>query len=377
MISIKSLYKKLQEKYDKKTIILGTAVVVLILIFGFRLLQISYIVWQRTSGGTPPVTVSATPVKVIDTQPFITSIVTLQAINGVNLAAQVPGVINKIFFESGQMVEKGQPIIAMDTSVLEAQLQNAEAVMNYKQVTFQRYDSLYKKGVVSHDQYDSARSDLNQAMATINQLKALIDQMSIEAPFAGKLGLRQVNLGQYLTPGTTITTLEQLDPIYANFNIPSKNISQVKPGQEIQVTVDSYPGEIYTGKVTAVDAIIDQDTRGINIQGTVANPQKELTPGMYGEVKILLPVEKNALVVPQTAVTYTLYGNSIFVVNESKDKSVKKILTISQRYVTLGERQGTTIIVTEGLKPGDKVVTSGQLKLQDGVNVVIDNSAGL
>ena len=201
--------------------------------------------------------------------------------------------------------------------------------------------------------------------------------MTIDAPFSGKLGIRQVNLGQYLTPGTVITSLQQVDPIYANFNIPTQNISQITLGQEIEVSVDSYPGKIYTGKITAIDSVINQDTRGINMQGTVSNPQGELTPGMFGEVKVLLPVQKEALVIPQTAVTYTLYGNSVFIIAQQQNKKGKQYLAVNQRYITLGQREGTNIIVKQGLKEGEMVVTSGQLKLQDGMKVVIDNSAGM
>src|SRR3990167_5729772 len=186
---------------SQKTIILAIAIVILVIIFGYRFLVNTITVLTRPSG-PPLVTISTTQVRTIDFQPYISSVVTLQAVNGVDLSTQVPGVVNKIFFESGQMIETGQPIMSMDTSVLAAQLENATSVMNYKKVTFQRYESLYKKGVVSHDQYDSARSDFNQANASVNELKALINQMTIDAPFSGKLGIRQVNLGQYLTPGT-------------------------------------------------------------------------------------------------------------------------------------------------------------------------------
>src|SRR3990167_4414057 len=372
-----SHFKDKSLKYNTKTIIISVTVAVFVLIFGFRLVQNTFSTLTRFSSGSLLTTISATTVRSINSQPYINSVTTLQAVNGVNLSTQVSGVVNKIFFESGQMIQVGQPIISMDTSVLAAQLENATAAMNYKQVTFQRYENLYKKGVVSHDQYDSARSDFNQSTALVNQLKALLNQMTIDAPFSGKLGIRQVNLGQYLTPGTVITSLQQVNPIYANFNIPKQNISQIKLEQAIEVSVDSYPGKTYAGKITAIDSMIDQDTRGINIQGTINNPNGELTPGMFGEVKILLPMQKGALVIPQTAITYTLYGNSVFVVTEQPDKKGKKSLIVNQRYITVGQREGTDIIVNQGLNNGETVVTSGQLKLQDGMKVVIDNSAGI
>lgn|SRR3990167_2728363 len=364
-------------QYDKKTILLSVTIAILVAIFGYRLAQNTFSTFMRSSSGPPPATVSAASVQVINSQPYISGVMTLQAVNGVNLSTQVPGIVNKIFFESGQMIQVGQPVISMDTSVLAAQIENAAAAMNYKQVTFQRYESLYKKGVVSHDQYDSSRSDFNQSTALVNQLKALLNQMTIYAPFSGKLGIRQVNLGQYLTPGTVITSLQQVDPIYANFNVPTQNISQIKLGQGIDVLVDSYPEKTYAGKITAIDSVVDQDTRGINVQGTVTNPNGELTPGMFGEVKVLLPIQAGALVIPQTAVTYTLYGNSVFIVTEQLDKKGKKALVVNQRYITVGQREGTNIVVKQGLKEGEMVVTSGQLKLQDGMKVVIDNSAGI
>lgn len=364
-------------KNNKKALILFIAIALLASIFGYKLLQSAYSSLTKGSGGPPPVTVSATTVQTTTSKPYLQSVVELQAVNGVNLATQVSGIVNKIYFQSGQMIQTGQPIISMDTSVLVAQLENATAAMNYKKVTLQRYETLYKKGVVSHDQYDSARSDFNQATATVNQLKALIEQMNIVAPFSGKLGIRMVNLGQYLTPGTEITSLQQIDPIYANFNIPSQNISQIKLGQDVQVTVDSYPDKLYSGKITAIDSVINQDTRGINVQATLANPQGEITPGMFGEIKIFLPTQQKTILIPQTAVTYTLYGNSVFVVTEKTDSNGKKYQVVNQRYVTVGQREGTNIAVTEGLKAGEMVVTSGQIKLQDGAKVVIDNSAGI
>lgn len=364
------------QKVNRQNIILAIAIGFVVIIFGYKWTKDFITTWSR-SGGSSPVTVSATTVKKINWQPYLSSVTTLKAVNGVELASQVAGVVNKIFFESGQMIEVGQPLVAMDTSVVGAQLENATSVMNYKKVTFQRYESLYKKGVVSHDQYDSSRSDYIQATALVNQLKAVMNQMTIYAPFSGKLGIRSVNLGQYLVPGAAITSLQQLNPIYADFNIPSQNIAQVSLGQLIEVTVDSYPGKIYQGKITAIDSVIDQDTRGVNVQGTIDNPQNELYPGMFGEIKILLSQQQPALVIPQTAVVYTLYGNSVFVISKPKDEAGKTSDVTNQRYIDLGERQGADIVVTKGLTEGETVVTSGQLKLQNGMTVQIDNSAGI
>ncbi len=375
-LHLHSLYHKIRQ--NKKVFIIVIAACVLALIFGYRLVQNLFNSMQRTSGPAAMVTVSATKVKKIDWQPYISSVATLQAVNGVNLATQVAGVINKIYFQSGQMIVTGQPIVSMDTSVLAAQLENAVAIMNYKKITFERYETLYKKGgVVTHDQYDAARSDYNQATALVNQIKAQIEQMTVSAPFSGKLGLRQVDLGQYVDPGAVITTLQQLDPIFVDFTVPTQNIPQVQVGQAIEVSVDSYPGKTYNGKITALDASIDQNTRGINVQGQVSNPKNELFPGMFGNVKILLPLMQDTLVVPDTAVVYTLYGNSVFIIQEKTDKNGKKTMIAVQRYITVGQRRGTEVAVLKGLNEGDTVVTSGQIKLQNNATVIVDNSAGI
>ncbi|OGT36558.1 MAG: hypothetical protein A3F12_05155 [Gammaproteobacteria bacterium RIFCSPHIGHO2_12_FULL_38_14] len=363
-------------KEKPKKIIL-IAIVILAILFGYKLIQNYLTQAARSAFVPPPITVSATKVQSVKWSPYLSSIATLQAINGVNLAPQVAGVVTKIYFDSGQMIQAGQPVISMDTSVLQAQLQNAIADMGYKEVTYKRYDQLYQKKVVTHDQVDQTRSAYNQALATVNQIKAEINQMTVTAPFTGKVGIRLVNLGQYLSPGTVVTNLQQLDPIYVNFSVPSQSLSLLALGEVIEASFDAYPGKIFKGKVTAIDASFNQDTRSISVQGELANPNNELLPAMFGEVKVILPSEKETLVVPQTAVVYTLYGNSIYVVTEKTNTQGKKQQIATQKPVTLGQRRGTSIAILSGLNPSDTVVTSGQIKLQNGSVITIDNSAGL
>ena len=364
----------MQEK-SKKVIII--TLVLFGLLFGYRNIQNFLMARARANFVPPPVTVSVAPVKVADWKPYIASIATLQAVNGVNLAPQVPGIVTKIYFESGQMIQAGQPVVVMDTSVLQAQLQNAMADMDYKEANYKRFEKLYKTKIVTHDQLDQTRSTYIQAFATVNQIKAEINHMAVVAPFTGKLGIRQVNLGQYLSPGTVVTNLQQIDPIYVNFSVPSQNLSQIAIGEPIEVTFDAYPGQVYQGKVIAMDASFDQDTRSINVQGELQNPKGELYPAMFGEVRVILPSLKNTIVIPQTAVVYTLYGNSVFVVTKKTDEKGKEQWIVSQKNVVLGQRRGTEIAILSGLSASDQVVTSGQIKLQNGASVAIDNSAGI
>ncbi len=342
-------------------------------IFGYKLYQNELKKEAQANFTLPPVTVSVTKSQSANWQPFISSVGALVANEGIDVMPQVSGIVSKVDFNSGQTVKVGQPIISLDTSVLKAQLENAEANMNMKKATYKRYQTLRTKQYISDETFDLARSQYNQVLASVNEIKAQIAQMTIYAPFSGKLGIRNVNLGEYLSPGTAITNLQSVNPILVNFTIPSPQLTELYVNQPISITSDAYPNKTFKGKIVALDARVDNDTRSLVVQGEIPNPTGELYPGLYVKVEVLLPQKNETIVIPQEAVTYTLYGNTVFLVQKSSDgsKTIAK-----QQTITVGERRGDLVSITKGLKANQVVVSEGQLKLQDGMSVKVADPKG-
>ncbi|MDF2939503.1 MAG: efflux transporter periplasmic adaptor subunit [Gammaproteobacteria bacterium] len=320
----------------------------------------------------PPAAVSVATAKTETWQPSISSVGTLAAVQGVNISPQVSGIVKEIDFTSGQMVKKGQVIIKLDTDVLKAQLQGDIAAQKLAQLNYNRDAQLLKVGAVARSQVDSDLSTLQQDKANTEQTQQELNQKIITAPFSGKLGIRQINLGQYLNPGDTITDLQTVDPIYVNYYVPQQNISQLTIGQDITVTVGTYPGVVFKGQINAIDAEVSNDNKSIAVQALIKNsdPKNMLYPGMFASVTTLLPQQESVITVPQIAISYTLYGNSVFVVTDQKDKDGKTTKTAKRVYVTTGDQRGDEVAITQGIKSGDVVVTDGQIKLQD-VNPII------
>lgn len=355
----------------KKIFIVLVALAIIGGIFGYKLYQNELKKKAKANFQPPPVTVSVTKSVSTNWQPYISSIGVLVANEGIDVVPQVSGIVTQIDFQSGQTIKVGQPIIALDTSVLKAQLVKAEADMKMKNATYKRYEVLRTKQYVSDATFDLARSGYNQAVATVDEIKAQIAQMIINAPFSGRLGIRNVNLGQYLAPGTAITNLQSVDPILVNFTIPSPQLTELYVNQPISITSDAYPNKTFTGKIVALDARVDNDTRSLVVQGEIPNPTGELYPGLYIQVQVLLPQKNETIVIPQEAVTYTLYGNTVFLVQQEGSKTIAK-----QQVVTVGERRGDLVAITQGLSANQPVVLEGQLKLQDGMPVKVVDSQG-
>lgn len=329
------------------------------------------------------VSVSSATAHSEDWQPVLQTVGTFVATQGIDINAQIGGVVKEIDFESGQMVKKGDLLLVLNDSVEQALLKSNLASLVLQQLNFQRQISLIKTGSTSTSDRDKARADLDGASAAVEQEKAYIAQKHIVAPFDGKLGIRQVSLGQYIVPGqTNIVTLESLDPLYLQFYLPEQNVTKLYVGQPIQFMVDSLPGKSFSGKVSALDAKVETDTHNVLIQALVNNEKSSndlwaFVPGMFAKVDILLSQKKNAIVVPLTAVTYTLYGDSVYVIKEDpndKDKSGKPYLKVYRQFVKTGEKKGDQVVILEGLKAGDKVVIAGQIKLHDGTAVKVNNS---
>lgn len=323
-----------------------------------------------------PIAVTALPAKVEDWQPYLDAIGTLSAENGIQVTTQVPGVISKINFSSGDNIQVGDTLLWLDTDVLQAQLVNAKAAEKLAQVNFKRYTKLKQTNTVADVDYDQMRSTYQQAAATVAQIEAEIAQMKVLAPFSGKLGIKQVSLGQYLAPGDVITSLQALENLYVDFQIPATKFDDLKIGQAIEVNVGSDANKIYPGTIQALNSIADGNTRNIEVRGIISNKAGTLLPGMYATVKVLLPKETNQVVVPNTAISYTLYGTTVFVA-QPEEKEGKISYVAKLKTVSVGDHQGENVLITSGLKGNELVITSGQLKLIGGTPVTIKSKTNL
>lgn len=306
-------------------------------------------------------------------QPSLYAVGTLIAVNGVNISTQAEGNVVTINFQSGQGVKKNDFLLQIDDRQEQAQLQNNIAAMKLAQITYERNKALLQQSAISQQAFDQACANYQQAVATVAQTQAIINYKHITAPFDGKLGIRQVNLGQYVKPGDNIVSLQSMDPLYVNFYLPEQHLHQLSIGQLVTLKVDAMPKTVFKGRINALESLVDVQTHNLTVQATVNNKDGKLYPGLFARLRVLLPMKKNVVLVPATAINYTVYGDTIFVVNHQKNAD-KEILTVSLRDVKTGEERNGQIIITEGIKPGDEVVTSGQLKLTNGQQIIINNT---
>jgi membrane fusion protein (multidrug efflux system) len=300
---------------------------------------------------------------------------TMVAVQGVTVGAELGGKIVEIDFESGDKVKAGDLLLRIDVSAEQAQLRSAEAAAKLAQVNLKRNRDLRKNKTVSQAELDTAEANYKQATAQVDNMQAAIAKKTLRAPFAGNLGIRQVNLGQIVDTGTAVVTLQTIDPIYVDFSLPQQRFSVLAPGTEVKVTSDAAPNEIFKGEIIAVNPKVDQITRSVRVRATLDNSKELLRPGMFGNVEVLLPTKLDVLAIPATAVLYAPYGDTVFVIDGVADEtSGKEQLILRQQIVRLGETHGDFVSVIKGLKEGEKVVTSGVFKLRPKMAVVIDNS---
>ena len=287
------------------------------------------------------------------------------------MAAELPAKVVEIAFEPGAKVKRGDLLIRQDTSVEEAQLPGAEAQVTLTESVLARDVEMLKDKIISQADYDAAVAGHRQAMAQVEILRATIAKKTVRAPFGGRLGVRQVNLGQTLREGDPIVTLQSLDPIYVNFTLPQQELSRLGVGLPVRVTSDALPGTAIQGRITTVNPLVDAETRNVQLQATVANAAETLRPGMFVNTAVGLPVRRKVLAIPATSVLYAPFGDSVFVVAD--DNVVKGGKALRQQFVRLGERRGDFIAVTDGLKEGETIVSTGVFKLRNGQPVVVDN----
>jgi membrane fusion protein (multidrug efflux system) len=309
---------------------------------------------------------------------------TFVAVNGTDVTTEAGGVVRSIEFEAGQPVAAGAVLVRLNTANEQASLKALEASARLARVQAERWQQLGREQLVSKDDVQQRATGAATAQAQVDAQRALVAQKTIRAPFSGVLGIRKVNLGQYVAPGTPIVSLQQLDPIYLDFSLPEQQIGQVVEGTMIRASVDALPGVLFDGRITAVEPLVDPATRNFRVQATFQNPERALRPGSFGKVAFDLGAERDVVVIPQTAVSFNPYGNAVFVITSEARKPGEtdmqgKPLTgekrvVTQRFVKTGATRGDLVVVTEGLKPGEQVVTSGLLKLRNGAEVTINDA---
>jgi membrane fusion protein (multidrug efflux system) len=351
-------------------VIVGLVVLVAVL-SAVKALQIGAMVEQGKKFVPPPETVTTAVAVAESWEAALTAVGSLTAVQGVTVAAELTGKVVEIAFEPGASVKKGDLLIRQDTSVEEAQLPGAVAQANLGKTVLARDAQMLSEQIISQAEYDIALAGYEQATAQANNIRATIGKKTIRAPFTGRLGIRQVNLGQMLREGDPIVTLQSLDPIYVNFTLPQQELARLRTGMTVRATCDCLPQEAIRGRITAVNPLVDAETRNIQLQATVANRAEKLRPGMFVNAAVGLPARKKVLAIPATAVLYAPYGDSVFIVDDDKEGKGGKVLR--QQFVRLGEKQGDFVAVTEGLKGGENVVSTGVFKLRNGQAVVVDN----
>ena len=324
--------------------------------------------------GMPPTTVSSASVKEEDWAPRLTAVGSVSAVQGATVSTELAGVVSAINFENGAEAKKGEVLMKLDASQEEALLRSAEADAQLAKTDLERARDLAIKKVVSGAEFDSAQSKFTRMNAVVDQMRSNIAKKSIIAPFDGQLGIRQVNVGQMMNAGQQVVALTALDPLYVDFTLPEQYLSKLTKGLEVTVRADAFPGRQFKGKLTAINSMVDPVTRNVPLQATLENPDRALHPGMFAKVEVALSQTKKTIVIPGSAVSYAPYGDSVFVIEKKKDsKTGHESQELRQQFVRIGEARGDFVAVTQGLKPGETVVSTGVFKLRNGMGVTVNN----
>jgi|SRR5712671_1606926 len=358
----------------KRMILMLVAAVLLISVLGFvKFRQIQAATQSQSMMQMPPTAVT-TIVAQREVWPATLDVIgTMEAVQGVTVSADLPGSVERINFDSGKQVHQGDVLVELDTRQERAQLADVEAQSDLARLNFDRMQQLVNAGVISRLDYDRATADQKQTEAKVNEIRATIQRKTIRAPFSGVLGIRKVNLGQYLSAGDPVVPLQALNPIYVNFGVPQQSAGGVQAGRSLRVSTDGLKGQEFSGRVTAVDAVVDATTRNVQVQATLANPGGKLHPGMFVEVKVTLGQTRSVITLPISAVNYAPYGDSVYVVSDLKDPSGKPYRGVRQQFVKVEGSHGDQVAVISGVNPGDEVVSSGVFKLRNGAAVQINN----
>ncbi len=363
--------------------ILGLLAVIAILV-GLKFSQISMLIGMGKAmqkAGPPPESVSTAAAQQQAWEGSLSAVGSIAAAKGVAVSNDAPGVVSHILFESGAMVREGQVLLELDTSVERAQLASAKAKADLASLTANRSRALVQSAAIAQSQLDSDEAALKTTTTDYNQIQAQIDRKTVRAPFSGRLGIRAVNLGQYLNPGTQVTVLEAIDTVFVDFVLPQQRLSEVKVGMPVRITIEGLGGEPQDGVIAAIDPEVDSTTRTIKLRASVPNKQEKLRPGMFANVSVLLPERPARVVVPATALVHAAYGDSVFVVEDKKDDAGGVVRgadgspakTARQQFVRVGESRGDYVAILDGVTAGDTIVSAGAFKLRNGSGVAIHN----
>ena len=358
----------------KRMIVMLTATLLVVAGLGLvKFKQIQTAIAEGAAFQPPPEAVTTIVAKQEQWPATLSAIGTMAAVQGVAVSADLPGTVQRIHFESGKAVRAGDVLAVLDTQQEQAQLAASQAQRELARTTFDRMQGLLDQRVISRAEFDRATADSRQTTAQVGEIEAVIRRKTIRAPFSGVLGIRQVNLGQYLAGGDPLVTLQSLNPIYVNFGVPQQSAGQMPVGRAVRVRTDDMAGAEWSGRVTAIDAMVSESTRNIQVQATLANPGGRLRPGMFVQTVVMLGPSQAVIALPASAISYAPYGDSVFVVAELKDDQGRPYRGVRQQFVKLGPARGDQIAVLSGIKPGDEVATSGLFKLRNGAAVQINN----
>ena len=359
----------------KRMLVMLTVSLAIVAGLGFvKFRQVQTAIAQGAAFQPPPEAVTTIVASQEKWPSTLTAIGTVAAVRGVTVSADLPGVVDRISFESGQSIREGEVLAVLDMKQEHAQLAAAEAQRELAEINFTRMEGLLNERVVSRAEFDRAQADRRQADARVGEIRAAIDRKTIKAPFSGVLGIRHVNLGQYLSGGDALVTLQALNPIYVNFGVPQQAIGQVRAGRTVRVNVGDLGGAEFTGQITAIDSVVDEATRNVQAQATFANPGAKLRPGMFVQAAVAVGASDAVISLPASAIQHAPFGDSVFVVGDLKDQKGATYRGVRQQFVKVGGARGDQISIVTGLKAGDEVVTSGVFKLRNGAAVRVNNT---
>ena len=357
----------------RMVVMLGLMLLFIAAIFAWKEWQIKVGTAMAAKFAPPPAAVTTAMAKTERWQPVLSAVGSLKAVNGVTVSTDLAGIISQISFQSGASVKKGDRLVKLDGSQEEAALHTAEARRDLAKLSLDRQKNLRTSGAVSQSDYDSAESEFRQASGVVDAASALIARKTIVAPFDGLLGIRQVDLGQYLDVGAPIVPLQSTDPIYVNFSLPQENLEQIAVGKKLRVRAAGVAGDQFEGEITAIDSRFDESTRNIMIQGTIRNGENRLRPGMFVNVDVFQP-EQDVVSIPASSISYAPYGDSVFIVKDKQGPHGKPGKEAQQQFVKTGPTRGDQVSIISGVKAGEEVVSSGVFKLRSGIPVQVNNS---
>ena len=352
---------------------LGFGLIAILMMGGVKGLQISRAIAEGAKHAPPPDSITAMIVAETQWPKSLSAVASLMASQGVTLAAEASGRVAKINFESGQAISKGSILVELDSSVEEGTLRGAIALAEQARKSLSRAESLRAQNANSISDLEAAQAKAREAQAAVDTLQSTVERRKVIAPFDGRLGIRMVNLGQYVAPGDAIVPLHKMDPLYVNFSLPQQEVQSLATEQQVHLHIEAFSDKSFDGKITAIDPQIDPKTRNVNVQATVANPDETLRPGMFATVEVVLPISDKLIPVPASSIASAPYGDTIYVIEKMKNEAGEEYLGARQQVVRLGARRGDQVAVLQGLKTGEQIVTSGGFKLRPNAPVTIND----